>query len=107
MTVTAKVNGNAVSQRVALRVEGLPTWAKGTFNGVVGAVTATLSFDTGVRKTDPKTKKSVAVIYKPTCSTYVIPTTPADSDTFEGEAFVYFAPSPANGFPGFVACVQF
>ena len=40
MTVTAKVNGNAVSQRVALRVEGLPTWAKGTFNGVVGAVTA-------------------------------------------------------------------
>ena len=72
-----------------------------------GAVTATLSFDTGVRKTDPKTKKTVAVIYKPTYSTYVIPKTSADSDPFEGEAFVYFAPSPENGFPGFVACVPF
>ena len=37
VTVTAKVNGNVVRQRLALKVEGLPQWAKGTYNGLVYA----------------------------------------------------------------------
>ena len=60
-----------------------------------GAVTATMSFDTG------KTSKGKAVIYKPTCSTVVIPLSAADNEEFEGEAILFFAPSPANNFPGF------
>ena len=64
-----------------------------------GAVTATLTYDTG--KKDKKTKK--AVYYKPTCSTVVIPTSAVDADPFTGEAPLYFAPSAANNFPGFAA----
>jgi hypothetical protein len=70
-----------------------------------GAVTATLSFDTGRTKQDPKTGKTVKVIYKTTCSTAVIPTAPADADPFTGEAFLYFAPSPENGFGGLAGWV--
>ncbi len=69
-----------------------------------GAVTATLSFDTGKTKKDPKTKKTVKVIYKPTCSSVVIPNTPAEAEAFSGNAYLYFAPSPANGFPGLATC---
>ena len=35
VTVKATLNGKTVTQRVALKVDGLPAWAKGTFNGVV------------------------------------------------------------------------
>jgi hypothetical protein len=66
-----------------------------------GTVTATLSFDTGKKKKDPKTKKMVAVIYKPTCSTVVIPTSAPDADPFTSGVYVYFAPSAANNFTGF------
>ena len=59
-----------------------------------GAVTAKLTYDTG------KKKKGKAVIYKPTCSTVVIPTSSADAEPFRGEISLYFAPSPANNFPG-------
>lgn len=67
-----------------------------------GAVAATLSFDTGKTKKDAKTKKTVKVIYTATCNTVVTPTSPADADPFTGEVYLYFAPSPANGFPGYV-----
>jgi hypothetical protein len=66
-----------------------------------GAVTATMSFDTG------KTSKGKAVIYKPTCSTVVIPLSAADAEEFEGEVFLFFAPSTANGFPGFAGAAPF
>ncbi len=33
VTVKAVLNGKVVTQRVALKVEGLPSWAKGTYNG--------------------------------------------------------------------------
>ena len=72
-----------------------------------GAVVATMSFDTGKTKKDSKTKKTVKVIYKPTCATVVIPTSAATADPFTGEAFLYFAPSPGNNFPGFVGVVPF
>ena len=70
-----------------------------------GAVTATLSFDTGRTKKDPKTKKTVKVIYKPTCSSLVIPDTLPTAETFRGGVYLYFAPSAGNGFPGFAALV--
>ena len=35
VTVKATLNGKTVTQRVALKVDGLPGWAKGTFNGCV------------------------------------------------------------------------
>jgi len=35
VTVKATLNGKTVTQRLALKVEGLPDWAKGTFNGYV------------------------------------------------------------------------
>ncbi len=63
-----------------------------------GAVMATMAFDTG------KKKNGKAVIYRPTCSTVVVPTSAADAETFTGEVFLYFAPN-ANGFPGYVACL--
>ena len=66
-----------------------------------GVVTATMSFDTG------KTSKGKAVIYKPTCSTVVIPLSAADNEEFEGEAILFFAPSSANGFPGFAGAAPF
>ena len=65
-----------------------------------GAVTATLSFDTG-----RKDKKKTTVYYKPTCSTAVIPTSTADAVPFTGETFLYFAPSKGNNFPGYVGCL--
>ena len=66
-----------------------------------GAVTATMSFDTG------KTSKGKPVIYMTTCSTVVIPLSAADAEEFEGEVFLFFAPSTANGFPGFAGAAPF
>ncbi len=66
-----------------------------------GAVTATLTFDTGKRK------KGKPVYYKPTCSTVVIPMSDPDADTFVCEVSFYFAPNAANGFEGYAACVRF
>ncbi len=66
-----------------------------------GAVTATMSFDTGTKS------KGKPVIYKTTCSTVVIPLSAADNEEFEGEVFLFFAPSPANGFPGFAGAAPF
>ena len=71
-----------------------------------GSVAATLSFDTGKTKKDPKTKKTVKVIYKATCSSVVIPNTPVEAEEFSGKAYLYFAPSPANGFPGLATYKQ-
>ena len=65
-----------------------------------GAVTATLTYDTGRTKKDPKTKKTVKVVYKATCQTAVVPTSAADAETFTGEVPLFFAPSAANGFGG-------
>ena len=72
-----------------------------------GAVTATLSYDTGKTKKDPKTKKTVKVVYKATCATVAIPTSAADAEPFAGGAWVYFAPSAVNGFAGFAGWVPF
>ena len=68
-----------------------------------GAVTATMSFDTGKRS------KGKAVVYKATCSTVVIPLTEPDAPAaeFKGEAHLYFAPSTKNNFTGFVGAVPF
>ena len=60
-----------------------------------------MSFDTG------KKSKGKAVIYKATCSTTVIPLFAADAEEFEGEAILFFAPSSANGFPGFAGAAPF
>ncbi len=65
-----------------------------------GAVTATLSYDTGKTKKDPKTKKTVKVTYKATCQSVVLPQVAADVEPFAGEVPLYFAPSAANGFDG-------
>ena len=65
-----------------------------------GAVTATMSYDTGRTKKDPKTKKTVKVIYKVTCATVVLPTTAADAEPFAGGAWVYFAQAPGSRFGG-------
>ena len=70
-----------------------------------GAVTATMSYDTGNTKKNTKTKKMEAVIYKPTCSTALIPTSAADAEPFTGAAFIYFAPSSANNFDGYAGYV--
>ena len=67
-----------------------------------GAVTATLTYDTG--KKDKKTKKTV--YYKPTCSTVVIPTSAADAATFFGKMYLYFAPSTANAFGGYAVVLE-
>ena len=64
-----------------------------------GAVTATLTFDTG------KTKKGKKVYWKPTCTTVVIPVSAADAEVFEGYVPLHLAPSPANGFGGCSGCV--
>ena len=37
-----------------------------------GAVTATLTYDTGKTTTDKKTKKKVKVYYKPACTTVAL-----------------------------------
>ena len=59
-----------------------------------GAVTATLTYDTG------KTKKGKPVYYKPSCSTVVMPRSAADPATFVGAVYMYFAPSKGNNFFG-------
>ncbi len=66
-----------------------------------GAVTATMSFDTG------KKSKGKAVIYKATCSTVVIPLTEPTATEFKGFSCLYFAPSMKNNFLGFAAAVPF
>ena len=71
-----------------------------------GAVTATLTYDPGKTKKDPKTKKTVKVYYKPTCQSVVVPLVAADAETFAGEVPLYFAPSAGNGFGGFAGSVQ-
>ena len=70
-----------------------------------GAVTATMTYDTGKTVTDKKTKKRTKVYYKPTCQAVVIPATAPDSEKFEGEVYLFFAPSAANNFPGYVATI--
>ena len=70
-----------------------------------GAVTATLSYDTGKTKKDPKTKKTEKVTYKATCQSVVVPQAAADEEPFAGEVPLYFAPSAANGFSGFAGWV--
>ena len=70
-----------------------------------GAVTATMTFDTGKTKKDPKTKKTVKVIYKPTCQSVVVPLVAADAEQFASEVPLYFLPSAANGFEGFAGSV--
>ena len=66
-----------------------------------GAVTATLSYDTG------KTKKTVKVIYKPTCQTVLVPQAVADAESFAGAVPLYFAPSAGNNFKGFAGQVDY
>lgn len=44
VTVTATLNGKTVRQRIALKVDGLPSWAKGTYNGVVYATSGDLDY---------------------------------------------------------------
>ena len=65
-----------------------------------GAVTATLTYDTGKTTKDKKTKKTVKVYYKPTCTTTLIPTSAPDAETFTGLVPLFLPPSAANGFPG-------
>ena len=79
----------------------LPTETLSLKVTTAGAVTATMSFDTG------KKSKSKVVIYKASCSTAVIPLTEATAEEFEGEAYLYFAPSPNSNFPGFVGAAPF
>ena len=64
-----------------------------------GAVTATLTYDTG------KKSKGKPVYYKPTCSTVVKPTSDADPNTFTGHIQLYFAPSSGNNFPGWTEVI--
>ncbi len=70
-----------------------------------GAVTATLTFDTGKTKRDAKTKKTVKVYYKPTCTTVVVPASAPDAEPFAGEVPLYFAPKAADGFEGVAGSV--
>ena len=64
-----------------------------------GAVTATLTYDTG------KKSKGKVVYYKPTCSTVVKPTSDADPNSFTGDIQLYFAPSTGNNFPGWAEVI--
>ncbi len=89
-----------------LMVMMLATTALATAPTASGAVTATLSYDTGMTKKDKKTKKTVKVYYKPTCQTVVIPTSAADAAAFTGETLLYFAPSAPYEFEGFAGVVQ-
>ena len=81
----------------------LPTETLSLKVTTAGAVTATMSFDTGKRS------KGKAVIYKATCSTVVIPLTEPDAPAaeFKGEAHLYFAPSTKNSFTGFAGAAPF
>ena len=71
-----------------------------------GAVTATLTYDTGKTTKDSKTKKTVKVYHKPTCSTVVVPTSAPDAETFTGEVHLFFAPSAANNFDGWNSTLE-
>ena len=74
-----------------------------------GQVTATGAFPHLVVKKDKKGRPYEATdVYKPTCTTVLLPTTSAaeGSDGFSGVAFIYFAPSDKNGFAGYSACVE-
>ena len=64
-----------------------------------------MTFDTGKTKKDPKTKKTVKVIYKATCQSVVVPLVAADAEPFTGEVLLYFAPSAGNGFEGLAGSV--
>ena len=79
----------------------LPTETLSLKVTTAGAVTATMSFDTG------KKSKGKAVIYKATCSTVVIPLTLPDEEAFKGAAFLFFAPSPKNNFLGLATAAPF
>jgi len=57
-----------------------------------GALTATMTFDTGKTTTDKKTKKKSKVYYKATCTTVLIPLSDADADPFKAGVSLYFAP---------------
>nr|MCR5415031.1 hypothetical protein [Kiritimatiellia bacterium] len=61
-----------------------------------GKATATLKWNTG------RKNKGKWVYYTPSCSTVVYPTggSTVDPENFTGEVNYYFAPSPANNFPG-------
>ena len=72
-----------------------------------GALTATMTFDTGKTTTDKKTKKKSKVYYKATCTTVLIPLSEADADPFKAGVSLYFAPSAADNFPGFCAEVEY
>ena len=72
-----------------------------------GAVTATLTVDTGRTTTDRKTRKRVKVYYKTSYSAVLFPTTAANAEPFGAAADLYFAPSPANGFPGLCVTVDY
>ena len=65
----------------------------------MGAVTATLTYDTG------KKSKGKVVYYKPTCTTVVKPMSDADPNTFTGQIQLYFAPSAGNNFPGWTEVI--
>ena len=103
-TVTVNVYTNEVGQACVLKqgddATGLAHLLTLSLKvTTAGAVTATLTYDTG--KTKKSGSKTVKVYYKPTCSTVVIPTSTPNADPFTGEVPLYFAPSAANGFGGF------
>ena len=81
----------------------LPTETLSLKVTTAGAVTATMSFDTGKRS------KGKAVVYKATCSTVVIPLTTPDAKAaeFKGIVYLYFAPSTKNSFTGFAGAAPF
>ena len=81
----------------------LPTETLSLKVTTAGAVTATMSFDTGKRS------KGKLVIYKATCSTVVIPLTTPDAKAveFKGIVYLYFAPSTKNSFTGFAGAAPF
>ena len=81
----------------------LPTETLSLKVTTAGAVTATMSFDTGKRS------KGKAVVYKETCSTVVIPLTTPDAKAaeFKGIVYLYFAPSTKNSFTGFAGAAPF
>ena len=68
-----------------------------------GAATATYKYFTGAF--DKSTKAPQYATY--TCSTALIPTSPADVDAFTGYAPIYLPPVAATGFPGFIAEVAY
>ena len=72
-----------------------------------GAVTATMTFDTGKTTKDKKTNKKTKVYYKATATTVLIPLSAADADPFSAAALLCFAPSAANNFPGLCTGIEY